>query len=247
VNGFEQADGSIVFDALMHDHLVASLPVSDGQPIWQSMDYERDMTLSLLTRCTLTPNTQSTDGGFSYKTEQLSQRSMDFPAIHPLVSCRPHRFVFTSAAAVQGRPWPYQGLVKIDISTGEEFSWFPSPHEFIGEPCFVPKQPQSKANKKSDTVSEDDEDSGYVLALLNNGQLLQTELVVFDAKHVEKGPISRSLLPVYVPSGLHGSFVDGLVFEPADILRRFIAVKALDSRNWNEVTGGFSGLGISYK
>lgn len=92
---------------------------------------------------------------------------------------------------------------------------------------------------------------------------MQSYFMVFDAKNVEKGPVSKLLLPTYVPYGLHGCFVEGLTQDFEDITRRFIvsllhasillalhfgkATKALDSKlGWNEVNSGFSGLGISY-
>ena len=80
---------------------------------------------------------------------------------------------------------------------------------------------------------------------MNDGLTKTTEFVIFDAKHIDRGPISRSPISAYIPFGLHGSFADGLVFNFDDVARRFTASKALDSKNWNEMSGGFSGLGLS--
>ena len=73
----------------------------------------------------------------------------------------------------------------------------------------------------------------------------RSEFVIFDAKDITKGPISRQQLPVKVPFGLHGNWVPNLTFEPEGILRRHKACKAVDAKSWNTMTGGFSGLGIT--
>lgn len=143
---------------------------------------------------------------------------------------------------------PVQGLVKYDSVARAETVWFPQPHEFLSEPMFIPK-------KSSITHSDTEgvqlragmaEDDGYIGAYLVNGRDKITDLVLFDAKDIAKGPLSRTRLPTFVPFGLHGSFADGLVFDEDDISRKFKVNRALDSKRWNEVNSGFSGLGISY-
>ena len=50
---------------------------------------------------------------------------------------------------------------------------------------------------------------------------MQSYFMVFDAKKIEEGPISRLLLPTFIPFGLHGYFVHGLTHDFDDITRRF--------------------------
>lgn len=143
---------------------------------------------------------------------------------------------------------PVQGLLKYDTVTRTESVWFPQPHEFLSEPMFIPKK-DSIAYSDTDGVqlrSDTAEDDGYIGVYIMNGRDKVTDLLLFDAKDISKGPITRSRLPTFVPYGLHGSFANGLVFEEDDINRKFKVNRALDSKRWNEVNSGFSGLGISY-
>lgn len=236
-NAFEEEDGSIVFDGFVHDRLVATLPTKPGETVLTGLTYEDDVTFSQLTRCRLTP---TVGDSFKFSSKPISKRSMDFPTIPPSLVGRPYRYLYAAGAKLQRETLPYQCFVKVDTVTEEEEVWLPKSEEFIGEPCFIPR-------KKAAGEQGAAEDFGYVLTLLNDGRAMTTELLLFDAQKIASGPIHRTKLPLFVPAGLHGSYVDGLAFEPEDVLRRFTAVKALDSRNWNEMTGGFSGLGIKYE
>ena len=143
---------------------------------------------------------------------------------------------------------PVQALMKYDTVTKSETVWFPQPHEFLSEPMFIPKKDSISYSDSGGVMLQPGvaEDDGYIGAYIINGRDRVTDLVLFDAKDISKGPISRVKLPTFVPFGLHGSFADGLVFDEDDITRKFKVNRALDSKRWNEVNSGFSGLGISY-
>ena len=85
-------------------------------------------------------------------------------------------------------------------------------YEFLGEPIFIPRKEASKS------CAEDD---GYLAGVMVDTKDMKSFFTVFDAKNVEKGPISKLLLPTYVPYGLHGYFADGLTQDFDDITRRF--------------------------
>jgi carotenoid cleavage dioxygenase-like enzyme len=94
----------------------------------------------------------------------------------------------------------------------------PAKHEFLSEPIFLARHaPQSQAA----AVSEAAEDDGYLATYLSNGRDMKSELLLFDARDISRGPLQRIPLPVYLSGGLHGSFVDGLVFNDDDISRKF--------------------------
>ena len=268
-NAFEEEeDGSIVFDAFRCDELLMGVSKAPGQAkSWLTMDYADNVPYPLLTRYTLqraSNNGEAVregDGRWLVSKKVLSNSCLDFSAVNPAVVCRRHRFVYASAGIGSGsgsgsgsgderRSSPLQGLVKVDTQLGIESRWFPEAWQFLGEPCFVPKKISSSIHPSPSPSSPSnhgrDEDDGYILTFLNDGAKKTTEFVIFDAKDIEKGPISRSPISAYIPFGLHGSFADGLVFNFDDVLRRFTVSKALDSKSWNEMTGGFSGLGLSY-
>ena len=87
-----------------------------------------------------------------------------------------------------------------------------APHEFLGEPIFIPR-------KGASTTSA--EDDGYVVGVMVDTKDMKSYFTVFDAKNIEHGPISKLLLPTFVPFGLHGYFADGLTQDFDDITRRF--------------------------
>ena len=251
-----------------------------GLQSWLTMDYADNVPYPLLTRYTLSSHCDDVAGSvsesvgkkWSFSKKTLSNACLDFSTVNPAVACRRHRFIYASAGSgssssgsgsisgsisggpVEQRSAPLQGLVKVDVDLGIETRWFPEAHQFLGEPCFVPKKKDpstispsthSSSSVQADIVDDDDDD-GYILSYLNDGARKTTEFVIFDAKHIDRGPISRSPISTYIPFALHGSFADGLVFNFDDVVRRFTASKALDSKSWNEMTGGFSGLGLSY-
>jgi all-trans-8'-apo-beta-carotenal 15,15'-oxygenase len=54
--------------------------------------------------------------------------------------------------------------------------------------------------------SSKEEDHGWVLVLIWNGALKKTELVVLNAKDLSHQATLR--IPIKIPHGLHGSWVD---------------------------------------
>ena len=47
---------------------------------------------------------------------------------------------------------------------------------------------------------------GWVVALVDNHVTNYSDLCVFDAQHVDEGPIARAKLPIRIRQGLHGNF-----------------------------------------
>jgi carotenoid cleavage dioxygenase-like enzyme len=118
---------------------------------------------------------------------------------------------------------PFQGYVKIDIGDDnhvKEDIYMPSKHEFLGEPLFVKRQ-HSKGmdgyiilytsyENVIIVYINSDEDDGYIISLLFDGHSEVSSLVVFDAKHISKGPVYK--VPIEganIPLGLHSSFAYG--------------------------------------
>ncbi|KAJ1426890.1 retinal pigment epithelial membrane protein-domain-containing protein, partial [Ochromonadaceae sp. CCMP2298] len=152
---------------------------------------------------------------------------------------------------VVGKP----GVVKLDLgavgggggggvgSSGSgingvvETRWNPAPHQFVGEVVFAARE---------GAAPDAPEDDGYLLSYLWDGLLQQSFLIIFDAADITKGPISKVPIPTNVPFALHGMYVPDLLFDEKEIKQKFTAFSALDGKNWNEMKGGFSGLGISY-
>lgn len=96
------------------------------------------------------------------------------------------------------------GLVRYDFATGarEDFDgglrWAP------GEAVFVPAGVAGGVDSDGRDPAEGD---GWLLAYLHDRALGPSELGIFDATRIAKGPIARVRLPARVPLGFHGSWI----------------------------------------
>lgn len=79
-------------------------------------------------------------------------------------------------------------------ATGEEKSWYCGPQSLIQEPQFIPRRPDAA------------EGDGYLIALVDNQVTNYSDLVVFEALHIDEGPIARVHLPFRIRNGLHGTW-----------------------------------------
>ena len=89
---------------------------------------------------------------------------------------------------------PLQSIKKINLTSGDELFWSAGPKGFVSEPIMVP----SKDNGS--------EDEGYLFIVVWNGERRGTDLVILNSKDMEE--IAVYELPISIPHGLHGSWVD---------------------------------------
>lgn len=241
-NAYEQ-NGEVIFDVVWCNNMELGKNEEKKEPIWTKIDYGKQVPYSTLVRYTLTPpsspsrssSPSTSSPSWTYSKKSLSSTQLDFPTINLDKSCIPHRYTYAACGSDPSQSSPVQGVVKIDSVQGTEQKWMPLKHEYLGESIFVNKKDGSKA-----------EDDGYLMSFLMNGKENTSEFVIFDAQNVSKGPIVRVPLPTKIPFGLHGSFAQGLIFDPEDIIRKHKACKAVDNKGWNSVDGGFSGLGLKF-
>ncbi|HEX9807772.1 MAG TPA: carotenoid oxygenase family protein, partial [Alteraurantiacibacter sp.] len=66
----------------------------------------------------------------------------------------------------------------------------------LQEPCFIPRSKDAP------------EGDGYLVALVDNHVTNYSDLCIFDALDVAKGPICRAMLPIRLRQGLHGNWAD---------------------------------------
>lgn len=196
-NGFEKEGGNIVIDMVRVPDFFLGDASSSDKPVWATADME-SLPLSSLWRYEIAPTT----GQWSKR--QLCDRYLDFPSINRRFSGKPYRYVFCATTSLEGSSGPLQGLIRVDAKGQEKTQvWFPDePHEFLGEPVFCPRVGAG---------SEHDEDYGYIVGFLLDGRSQHSDVVVFDAKQISKGPICRLPTETYIPHGLHGCFAPELV------------------------------------
>jgi all-trans-8'-apo-beta-carotenal 15,15'-oxygenase len=197
-NAFEQGD-KIYLDSICYESLPTVEPDSDyrqtnfealspGQ-LWR---FEIDLKRS-----------QAQSQEQAVQRQILESRCCEFPFVHPRRVGHPYRYVYLGAAdAPQGNA-PLQAILKIDLNSGTRQLWSAAPKGFVSEPVFV-------------TYSQGtNEDDGWLLTLVYDSARHRSDVVILDARDLERGPVARLHLKHHVPYGLHGSFTPHW-FGPSD-------------------------------
>lgn len=104
---------------------------------------------------------------------------------------------FEAIAPVMGGGYPpYNALGHFDAWTGKCEKYFVGSKCLVQEPVFIPRS------------EEAEEGDGYLLALVNNYEVMGSELHLVDTKDFSKA-LAVVPLPIRLRAGLHGNWVDG--------------------------------------
>lgn len=132
----------------------------------------------------------------SFSETQISDRVMDLPTHDRRHTGRGsrHGWCATTTPPEGEYGFEMEGICHIDLQTGAEDVWEPGPDRRAGEAFFV--------------AGGDGEGEGHVLTYLYDRTTDKSSLGVFDAQNVKAGPVAEVQLPVRVPFGFHGLWVD---------------------------------------
>jgi len=93
-----------------------------------------------------------------------------------------------------------------DLETGDEQHWWCGPVSSLQEPCFIPRSKDAP------------EGDGWIVQVCNRLEEGRSDLLLFDALDIQKGPIATIHIPIRLRFGLHGNFAPsaeiGLAREP---------------------------------
>jgi carotenoid cleavage dioxygenase len=81
-----------------------------------------------------------------------------------------------------------------DFETGVEQHWWCGPTSTLQEPCFIPRR------------NDAPEGDGWIVQVCNRLEEHRSDLLLFDALEIEKGPIATIQVPIRLRFGLHGNF-----------------------------------------
>mmetsp|Transcript_15811 Transcript_15811/g.43609 ORF Transcript_15811/g.43609 Transcript_15811/m.43609 type:complete len:633 (-) Transcript_15811:72-1970(-) len=228
INAFEKGD-SVVIDAIQSE----AVQPGNALPEWPWVDSLQKFKMGSGPK-SLWRYTANTQTGTVTKECLFDSASCAFGVINTdAVSAQEHQFIFMCVAS--SKDGPPQGVARFDCRTGSISQWMPAKHEFCGEPMFAPRE-----------GSFEEEDDGYILTVMLDGKRRESHLLVFDAKNISPGPISRVPLGTLFPHGLHGCFARDATWPSDTIERRSKLADKMESRGnmWNEVKSDFSGLGL---
>ena len=189
MNHFETADGKIVVDVMKYD--VAPLfPLPDGKPSSDGVPPAR------LFRWTFDLSGRSN----TFREEQLDDRAGEFPRFDERFCMSDYRHGWIVAANVAdprvGDPRT-NGLIHYDLKTGKSAAWNANPEDRVGEPVFVPRAPDAP------------EGDGWVLSVVYRAAERTSDLAVFEATDLARGPVALAHLSSRVPAGFHGNWRPG--------------------------------------
>lgn len=193
-NAFDRDDGKVVADLVGYEEKV-SFESLYPPAMQRSLGLKpRETPKGASWRYVVDPKTRTVE------VEQLTNVRADAPAIRADRRGRKHRYGWSSTQGTRGDEvdpngyvW-FHALCKHDFDEKKVTVWDAGPRVFVSPPAFVAKP------------GSDEEDDGWLLAFLQDCAANSTSVAVFDARHVDRGPIARLTAPGLLGLLSHVSF-----------------------------------------
>jgi carotenoid cleavage dioxygenase-like enzyme len=182
MNAYEDGD-KIVGDVMQYE-AAPLFPDPDGRP------GDPEKAVARLTRWTfdLAANTDS------FKREAIDDLAAEFPRFDERFAGLDYRQGFFAARGGGKRGDHFDMLAHIDLKTGKRSVYQLPAGDAVSEPIFVPRGEGAP------------EGEGYLLATVYRGAEHRSDLAVFDAAGLERGPLALAELSTRVPFGFHGNW-----------------------------------------
>ncbi len=127
--------------------------------------------------------------------EALDDRNAEFPSIDARAAGRPSRFSY-HVTIPDTRTLLFDGLVKYDGGRAVG-------HHAFGEGVFGSEAPFAPRE------GADGEDDGYLVTFVHDTKARASQLWIYDAQAIERGPVAKAALPARVPLGFHAAWAPG--------------------------------------
>jgi carotenoid cleavage dioxygenase len=144
---------------------------------------------------------------FDLKTGRTSEgpieraMNLEFPTAPAALAGRRTRYSYCVTMVEDPVP-RFSGIVKHDLESGAFQSWSDGHGVYYSEPWFAP----------ADTSAA--EDDGYVVCFAYDAPRASSEIHVFDAREIGRGPRCRITIPARVPAGFHAKWVRASQVKP---------------------------------
>ncbi|TAJ69920.1 MAG: carotenoid oxygenase family protein [Phenylobacterium sp.] len=180
LNSWEE-DGKIFCDMMRYD--VAPLfPKADGSP--------GDKAAARLVRWTFDLNGASD----AIKETPLDDLDGEFPRVDPRVETLKHRHGWYAADPTGSGTIKQCAIAHLDLATGKRQLYELTGGDLTSEPVFVPRSADAA------------EGDGWLTAVLWRAGENRSDLAVFEAQDIAKGPIAIAEMPRRMPFGFHGNW-----------------------------------------
>lgn len=177
-------------------HPLNAFDTADGYVVLDVCFYERMMrddlngpfgdSLPKLVRWEVNPQLRSVAA------TTIDENVNEFPRHRGSLAGKPYRYGYCAQVDPNSMHWP---TVKHDLLTGERKVFDHGAGRAAGEPVFV---------GRPGSVEEDD---GWLVTFVHDGNTNSAEFVVIDAQDFERGYVAQVKLPQRVPFGFHGNWV----------------------------------------
>ena len=134
------------------------------------------------------------DSTNTIKQTRLDDMTGEFPRLDERHAGLPYRHGYFAASSTNSEKILFDSIAHFDARTGNRVQHTFAKGDAPGEPVFVPRTPDAA------------EGDGWLLTTVYRGATDTSDLVVFDAQDVMKGPIAIASLPRRVPFGFHGNW-----------------------------------------
>jgi carotenoid cleavage dioxygenase len=184
LNAWEEGD-KIFADVMRYD--VAPLfPNADGSPGKKSA--------ARLVRWTFDLASNSD----AIRETPLDDLDGEFPRVDPRVETKQHRHGWFAADPGHAQTVKQSAIAHLDFKTGKRQLYEFGNGDLTSEPVFAPR-PGGR-----------DEGDGWLTVVVWRAAEDRSDLVIFEATDIEKGPIATAKVPRRVPFGFHGNWAAGV-------------------------------------
>ncbi|EEU36436.1 uncharacterized protein NECHADRAFT_81183 [Fusarium vanettenii 77-13-4] len=191
-NHFDGEDGCIYIDAFLHDiDALGAFPTK--HPELENTTPRRP-PVGKFVRFKIDPKAESTE---LEPPAIISDIAGEMARCDDRYTTKPYNHAF--GGGVPG-PMGFGAIIHIDIGAGVTNVWHAGEDITVGEPCFVPRAPDSP------------EADGYLVVPCRNHKTTLGSLVILDALNITAGPVSVIDLPLRLREGVHGNWVPATEF-----------------------------------
>ncbi|MGH7075631.1 MAG: carotenoid oxygenase family protein [Stellaceae bacterium] len=175
------------------DKIVAEIMQYEAAPLFPDPDGKPGdpaKAISRLTRWTfdLAANTDH------FKRERIDDLAAEFPRFDERFAGLSYRHGYYAAQSSSHALAGFDILAHLDLKTGRRTTFQLPKGDIASEPVFVLR------------AADAPEGEGWLLATIYRGEEMRSDLAVFDAAALDKGPVAVAELSHRVPFGFHGNW-----------------------------------------
>ncbi len=182
LNAYEK-DNSLIVDSIFYDDFPTIEPSEDFRKI-----NFKNIPEGILKRCSIDLSRNT------LQEEILSNQCCEFAMVNPNYQGLKAEYSWMATAEKATGNGPLQAIKKLNLITKENIYWSASPRGFVSEPMMIPSK------------YSNNEDDGWVLVLTWNGEFQRNELIILRSHDL--GHQATLKVPIKIPYGLHGSWVN---------------------------------------